>query len=85
MRLRQVGLNSLEAFANHGLLEGSSTCKLKIGRHDVLDNKTKVKFGTLTHCSEGLLIIFTLMFGVLPKSHLGVNNTLSGIPYETEI
>jgi len=58
MRLGQVGLNSLEAFANQGLLEGASTCKLKIGGYSVLDNKKKVKFGTSTHHSEGLFDYF---------------------------
>ena len=55
MRLRLVDLNSVEAFANQGLLEGASICKLKISRHDVLYKKTKVKFGASTHRSEGLL------------------------------
>jgi len=36
-------------------LEGASTYELKIGGHGVLDKKTKVKFGTSTHRSEGLL------------------------------
>ena len=55
MMLEQVGLNSFEAFANQELLEGASTCQLKIGEHDVPDKKMKVKFGTSTHCSESLL------------------------------
>jgi len=36
-------------------LEGASTCNMKLDGHDILDKKTKVKFGTSTHRSEGLL------------------------------
>jgi len=36
-------------------LEDATICKLKIGGHDILDKKTKVKFDTSTHRSEGLL------------------------------
>ena len=28
---------------------------MKLGGHDILDKRTKVKFGTTTHHSEGLL------------------------------
>ena len=31
------------------------TCNLKFGEHCVLDKKTKVKFGTVIHRSEGVL------------------------------
>ena len=55
MRIRQVSLHSLKAFAKDGLFECASIYKLKIDGHDVLDKKTNVKFGTTTHRSEGLL------------------------------
>jgi len=54
MRLRYRGEKSLQAPAKKGLLEGPSTCSMKLGEHDVLDKK-KVKFGTTAHHSEGLL------------------------------
>jgi len=31
------------------------TCKLDSCEHCVLDKRTKVKFGTAIHCTEGLL------------------------------
>ena len=34
-------------------MKGASIC-LELGGHGVLDKKTKVKFGTTTHYSEGL-------------------------------
>jgi len=55
MRLGHTGEKSLQALAKKGLLEGASTCNMELGGHGVLDKKTKVKFGTSTHCSEGLL------------------------------
>ena len=55
MRFGHGGENSLQAPAKKGSLEGASTCNMELGGYDVLDKKTKVKFGTTTHCSEGLL------------------------------
>ena len=55
MRLGHARAKFLEAFAKLGLLEGASTCNLKLDGHDVLDKKTKVKFGIITHGSEYLL------------------------------
>ena len=54
MRLGHGGEKSLQAPAKKGLLEGASTCNLKLGEYGILDKK-KVKFGTTTHHSEGLL------------------------------
>ena len=55
MRLRHTSKKSLEASVKKGSLEGESTCNMKLGGHDVLDKKTKVKFSITTHHSEGLL------------------------------
>ena len=38
-------------------MEGASTCNVELGEHGILDKK-KVKFGTTTHHSEGLLDCF---------------------------
>ena len=54
MRLGHGGEKSLQALAKKGSLEGSFTCNMELGEHDVLDKK-KVKFSTTTHQSEGLL------------------------------
>ena len=54
MRLRHGGEKSLQAPAKKGSLEGASTCNMELGGH-ILDKKTKVKFNTTTHHSEGLL------------------------------
>jgi len=55
MRLGHVGLDSLQALAKQGVLEGALTCNLEFGEHYVLDKKTKVKYGTTTYRSKGLL------------------------------
>ena len=55
MRLGHTGEKSLQAPAKKGSLKGASTYNMESGGHSVLDKKTKVKFGTITHCSEGLL------------------------------
>jgi len=49
MRLRDGGEKSLKAPARKGFLEDVSTCNMKLGEHDVLNKKTKVKFSTTTH------------------------------------
>jgi len=55
MRFRHIRENSLQSLANKGSLVCASTCNMKLGGHDILDKKTKVKFGTTIHRSEGLL------------------------------
>jgi len=54
MRLEHIGLDSLQALANQGVLKDTLTCNLEFGEHCVLYKKIKVKFGTATHRSEGL-------------------------------
>ena len=49
MRRGHTGEKSLQAPAKKGSLEGVSTCNMGLGRHSVLDKKTKC-----THRSEGL-------------------------------
>ena len=44
----------MQALAKKRSLEGASICNMKLG-HSVLNKKTKVKFGTSTHRSEGFL------------------------------
>jgi len=55
MRLGHGGEKSSQPPRKKRSLEGASTCNMKLGGHSVLDKKTKVKFNTTTHHSEGLL------------------------------
>jgi len=55
MRFGHIREKSLQALPKKGSLEGASTRNMEFGGYGVLDKKTKVKFGTSTHCSEGLL------------------------------
>ena len=51
MKVRHGGEKSLQAPAKKESLEGASTYNMKLGGHDALDKKTKVKFDTTTHRS----------------------------------
>ena len=54
-------------------MEGASNCNIELGGHDVLDKKTKVKFGTSTHRSEGLLdCVHVSIWGPAKTALLGV-------------
>ena len=78
MRLGHIEEKSLQALAKKESLEGAFTYNMKSGRHNVLDKKAKVKFGTSTHCSKIFLIVFTLVFGDLSRLHrLEIIGTLS--------
>ena len=78
MRLGHTGEKSLQAQAKKGSLKSVSTCNMELGGHDVLDKKTKVKFDTTTYRSGVLFIVFTLVFGDLPRlHHFEVIGTLS--------
>jgi len=53
--IRYTGEKTFQAPAKKKSLKGTSTCNMKLGGYVVLDKKTKVKFDTTTHHSEGLL------------------------------
>ena len=55
MRLRHVGLDTLQALAKKGVLEGALTCNLEFSEQCVLKKKKKVKFCIVIHRLEGLL------------------------------
>ena len=55
MRLGHAGEKSLQTLARQGLLKGVGTCKMEFCEHYIIGKKTKVKFGTTTHCTEGIL------------------------------
>ena len=72
MRLEHEGENSLQASAKKGSLEGASTCNMKLGEHGVLDKKTKMKFSTTIHHSEGLLdCVHVSIWGPAKTASLG--------------
>ena len=51
MRLGHAGEKSLQTLARQGLLKGARTCKMEFCEHCITGKKTKVKFGTATHCT----------------------------------
>ena len=69
MRLGHAGEKSLQTLARQGLLKGVGTCKMEFCEHCIIGKKTKVKFDTATRCTEGILDMFTLMSGDLPRLH----------------
>ena len=72
MRLGHTREKSLQALAKRGSLEGASACNMKLGGHDILDKKMKVKFGTSTHRSEDLLdCIYASILGPTKTASLG--------------
>ena len=69
MRLGHAGEKSLQTLARQGLLKGAGTCKIEFCEHCIIEKKTKVKFGTATHCTEGILdYVHTDVWG-LPRLH----------------
>ena len=59
-------------------MKDASTCNLKLGVHDILDKKTKIKFGIITHRLEGLLdSVHIDIWGPIRLHHLEVISTLS--------
>ena len=78
MRLGHTEEKSLQALVKKGSLEDASTCNMELGGHDVLDKKTKVKFGTSAHHSESLLdCVHVSIWGPVKTASLGDIGTLS--------
>ncbi|KAI9161443.1 hypothetical protein LWI28_017553 [Acer negundo] len=67
MRLGHVGEKALQGLVKQGLLKGAKTGKLDFCEHCVMGKQTRVKFGTAIHRTKATLVLFTLMFGGLPK------------------
>ena len=55
MRFGHTSEKSLQALTKQGLLKGARTCKLEFCEHCIIGKKTKVKFGTATYCTKGIL------------------------------
>ena len=77
MRVGHGGEKSLQAPAKKESLKVASTCNMELGEHGILDKK-KVKFGTTTHHSEGLLdCIHVCIWEPTKTASLGVHRYLS--------
>jgi len=55
IRLGHTGKKSWQTLAKQDLLKGANTCKLEFCEHSIIEKKTKVRLGTATHCTEGIL------------------------------
>ena len=51
MRLGHAGEKAMQTLVKKGLLKGAETCKLDLCEHCIIGKKTKVKFGTASHCT----------------------------------
>jgi len=75
MRLGHTGEKSLQALAKQGLLKGVRTCKLKFCEYCIIGKKIKVKFGTTTHYTKGILdYVHTDILGPTKTSSIGGNH-----------
>jgi len=74
MRLEHTCEIFLQALAKQCVLKGAKTCKLDFCESNcVIEKKAKVKFGTVTHCTEGILdYIHTYVWGPT-KTSIGGN------------
>jgi len=67
-----VDIDSLQALATQGLLEGALIYNLKFDKHCVLKKKIKVNFGTASHRLRGLLdCVHVDIWGPTKTSSLG--------------
>ena len=72
MRLEHTEEKSLQALAKQGSEEGTSTCNLELGGYSILAKTTKMKFGTPTHHSKGLLdCVHASIWGSTKTASLG--------------
>ena len=55
MCLGHAGEKSLKLLMDQGLLKGARACKLEFCEHCIKGKKTRVKFGTTIHDTEGIL------------------------------
>jgi len=75
MRFGHTGEKSLQALTKQGLLKGVRTCKLEFCEYCVIGKKTKVIFGTATHCTKGILdYVNTDVWGPTKTASIGDNH-----------
>jgi len=75
MRLGHAGEKSMQTLVKKGLLKGAETCKLDLCEHCIIGKKTKVKFGTASHCTEGILdYVHTDVWGPTKTASIGGNH-----------
>lgn len=72
MRLGHAGEKSLNLFIKQGLLKGVRSCKLDLCEHCISGKKTRVKFGTTIHNTQGILdYVHSDVWGPSKTSSLG--------------
>ena len=72
MRLDHTGEKSMQALAKQSLLKGAKTCKLEFCEYCVFSKKTKRKFGTVIHHTNGILdYMHTDVWGPSKNTSLG--------------
>ena len=65
----------MQTLMKKGLLKGAETCKLDLCEHCIIGKKTKVKFGTASHCTEGILdYVHTDVWGPTKTASIGGNH-----------
>ena len=75
MRLGHAGEKSLKLLMDQGLLKGARACKLEFCEHCIKGKKTRVKFGTAIHDTEGILdYVHSDVWGPSKNSSLGGNH-----------
>jgi len=75
MRVGHTGEMSLQVLAKQGMLKGARTYKLEFCEHCVIEKKTKMKFDTVTHCTEGILdYIHTDIWGPIKTTSIRGNH-----------
>ncbi|KAL3821238.1 hypothetical protein ACJIZ3_007143 [Penstemon smallii] len=55
IRLGHAGEKAMQGLISQGLLKGAKTCKMNFCEHCVLGKQTRVRFGTATHKTKGIL------------------------------
>jgi len=74
MRLGYTGEKFLQALAKQDLLKSTRTYKLEFCEHCIIRKKTKVKFGTTTQCTKGILdYVHTNIWGPTKMTFIGGN------------
>ena len=64
MRLGYTGKKKLQILVKQDLLKGANSCKLKFC---ALGKKKRIKFGSAIHDTKGIMDMFIVMWGDLPK------------------
>ena len=70
-RLGNTSERALLILVKRGYLKGAQTCKLEFCEHCVIGKQRRVKFGTVIHNTEGIIVyVHSDVWGDLPSVHL---------------